>query len=544
MSRLPRPALLALAACALALAARAGSAQEGVSLELRVERAIQRGVAWVAKQQKPDGSWPGAEQDHPGGTTALAALTLLKSGVGRDEPVLREALASLRRTVFKSTYSASVYLMLLAALIDKTHTNVAGEGRECFEFLLTHQQDGVWAYPWGGADMSNTQFALLGLRAGTQLSFEVPEKTIESCAVALFRQQRADGGFAYDPGRTETGGMSAATLGGLAILGELAKGREKLEGIFSKRRSDLARAEGWMEQHFQVARNPYGERYWTTGFQYANLWAIERWCGLTGHTRIGAHDWYREIAAWLVDEQRQDGAWCNPGSTDLYDTCFALLTLRRATISAPFELGDTWKKLDQEKQAQAGAARLVAAPEIPRALDWLVCGPLRDKPGMPQFLDPSALHLDKLHARERTKLAGEEFEHVALQKDGWTNLEELAKRDRDNAEWVLACALEWAPPKEAAAEPLAALAWLTFEDGAKVWLDGKLVLEDLRMQSAIEEHTHVALALAPGVHELVVLLGDERGASAFAARFSDAQGRPLPAGFGASAEPPRAAKKR
>ena len=544
MSRFPRPAPLCLLACALALAPRAAPAQQGVSLELRVERAIQRGVAWLAKQQKPDGSWPGAEQDHPGGSSALAALTLLKSGVGRDEPLVRDALASLRKVVFKSTYSAAVYLMLQAALLDKSRTNVAGEGRECFEFLLSHQQDGVWAYPWGGADMSNTQFALLGLRAGAPLSFEVPDRAIESCAGALFRQQRADGSFAYDPGRTPTGGVTAATLGGLAILAELAKGREKLEGLFSKHKPDLARAEAWLEQHFQVAHNPYGERYWTTSFQYAQLWAIERWCGLNARTKVGTHDWYRECAAWLVDEQRPDGAWCNPGSTDLYDTCFALLTLRRATISAPFELGDTWKRLDAEKEARAAAPRVAADPAIPRALDWLVCGPLRDKPGMPQFLDPGALHLDKLHARERGKLGGEEFEHVTLQKDGWTNLEQLVQRDRDNAEWVLACALEWQPPKEATSAPLAVLVWLTFEDGAKVWLDGKLLLEDLRMQSAIEEHTRVALELAPGVHELVVLLGDERGASAFAARFSDAQGKALPAGFTPSAEPPRSARKR
>ncbi len=544
MALAPRPALALLGACALALAGRAEGAQDGVSLELRVQRAIERGVAWLVKQQKPDGSWPGAEQDHPGGTSSLAALTLVKSGIGRDEPPVRDALAALKKVVFQSTYSASVYLMLQAALIDKSHTAAGGEGRDCFEFLLSHQQDGVWAYPWGGADMSNTQFALLGLRAGAQLSFEVPEKSIEACATQLFRWQQPDGSFAYDPGRTQTGGVTGATLGGLAILAQLGKGRETIESFFAKHRADIARAETWMEQHFQVARNPYGDRYWTTSFQYANLWGIERWCGFSARTRIGSHDWYREIAAWLVDEQHENGSWANPGSTDLTDTCFALLTLRRASVSAPFELGDTWKKLDQEKQAQAGAPRVLAAPEIPRARDWLVCGPLRDKPGMPQFLDPSALHLDRLHARERTKLAAEEFARVELQKDGWTNLEELVKRDRDNAEWVLACALEWSPPKEAGSEPLAALVWLTFEDGAKVWLDGKLVLEDLRMQSAIEEHTHVALALAPGVHELVVLLGDERGASAFAARFSDAQGKPLPAGFSASAEPPRAVKKR
>jgi hypothetical protein len=109
---------------------------------------------------------------------------------------------------------------------------------------------------------------------------------------------------------------------------------------------------------------------------------------------------------------------------------------------------------------------------------------------------------------------------------------------------VLACVVSWEPGKSAGPEPLRALLWLTFEDGIKAWLDGKPIGESLRMQSAIEESLSLELALAPGLHELVVLLPDDRGAAAFAARFSDAEGKPLPLGFTLAAEPPRSAKKR
>ncbi len=539
----PRPLAFGLACCALALAPRAASAQ-GVSLELRVQRAIERGVAYLIKEQKPDGTWSGDEQSHPGGQTSLVALTLVKSGIARDDPHLRDALLALRPVVFKSTYSASVFLMLQAALIDKSKTNVAGEGRDCFEFLISHQVDGLWAYPSGGIDMSNTQFALLGLRAGAQLGFEVPEKTIESCIPALYRWQRPDGGFPYAPDRDSTGSMTAATLGGLAVLAELGARSERIGGIFAKHRADLARAEGWMEQHLLPEGNPYGERYWTTSWHYAHLWALERWCGLTNRAKVGTHDWYREIAAWLVDQQQLNGAWSYAGSPEILDTCFALLFLRRSTISAPFELGDMWKKLDQEKQAQAAAPKLAPAGEIPFASEWLACGPLRDKPGLPQFFDPSALKLEKLHARDKVKLGGQEFGRVTLRKEGWTNLDEALKREFDQGECVLATTLGWDPGKQAGTEALRALLWLTFEDGIKVWLDGQPLGESLRMQSAIEECLHVELTLAPGPHELLLLVADDRGAAAFGARFTDLQGKALPAGFSCTPEPPRAAKKR
>jgi hypothetical protein len=392
--------------------------------------------------------------------------------------------------------------------------------------------------------MSNTQFALLGLRAGAQLGVEVPEKTIEACLAALYRWQRPDGGFPYTADHDATGSMTAATLGGLAVLAELGKRDEHMPSLLARHRADLARAEAWMEQHFLPENNPYGERYWTTSWHYAHLWAIERWCGLTNRAKVGTHDWYGEIASWLVEQQQPDGAWCHAGSSATRDTCFALLFLRRSTISAPFELGQTWKQLDREKAAQAARPKLAPAEGTRYATDWLACGPLKDKPGLPQFLEPSALHLEKLHARERLELQGQEFERVALKPDGWTNLDETLKRELDQGECLLACAPSWSPGAQAGNEPLSVLLWLTFEDGAKVWLDGKPVGESLRMQSAIEECLHVELRLAPGTHELLVLIGDERGVAAFGARFTDAEGKSLPAGFALATEPPRTAKKR
>ena len=51
-----------------------------------------------------------------------------------------------------------------------------------------------------------------------------------------------------------------------------------------------------------------------------------------GTERFGAHEWYPEGATYLLGEQKPDGSW-KAGKSDheIWDTCFAILFLRRAT---------------------------------------------------------------------------------------------------------------------------------------------------------------------------------------------------------------------
>jgi hypothetical protein len=62
---------------------------------------------------------------------------------------------------------------------------------------------------------------------------------------------------------------------------------------------------------------------------------------LTGLVRFGEHDWYADGARQLLREQRADGAWIADGRPPwpptglmVADTCFALLFLRKATLTA------------------------------------------------------------------------------------------------------------------------------------------------------------------------------------------------------------------
>ncbi len=60
-----------------------------------VRSAIDRGVRYLKRQQRPNGSWD-ASPSFPGGATALCTLALLNCGVEVDDPAVHKALNHLR----------------------------------------------------------------------------------------------------------------------------------------------------------------------------------------------------------------------------------------------------------------------------------------------------------------------------------------------------------------------------------------------------------------------------------------------------------------
>jgi hypothetical protein len=527
--------------------------QQETPLDLRVEGAIARGIKWLDSQQSNDGSWPGHEQRHPGGMTALACFTLVKSGVAADDKSLCGGLRAISTVHFVSTYSSSLELQLFAALRDlrgASRPGAIGAGasgagaaveaalngatpRESFDFLVTANQDGLWSYPGDHIDMSNTQFALLGLRAGAQLGYEVPPKLLEHSAAALVRQQDDSGGFGYHPGEAERGGMTAATLAGIAVITELAHGNPEILSPFAKKKDRLRAAETWMEARFDAAHQAFGSGGWTPTFEYEYLWAIERWCGLSGRKKLAAHDWYREGAEYILEEQGILGDW----NKSLEDTCFALLFLRRATMTGWEDKSALYKRLDEENQRIKEKPKVVPAAQVPRITDWLVAGPYHDEKGNPAFV---AMDLAKLRPRERQKFQDKTFGRVELKSDGWTDLEVATGRTGDHIDWVVATTLTWSPPA-GEKHPVDAILWFAFEDAWKIWLDGKLLSSEMRMASAIVEDVQIPISLEPGEHALVVLVADHVGASAFSGRITDRSGKAMPAGFTAGID---AAKKK
>src|SRR5688572_24821720 len=92
----------------------AQQAADGPIDAAQVLAAIERGVAYLKREQLPRGRWS-EMGGYEGGVTALCTLALLNSGVGVDDPVVRQALTYLRGLQLDKTYTVSLQTMVLAA---------------------------------------------------------------------------------------------------------------------------------------------------------------------------------------------------------------------------------------------------------------------------------------------------------------------------------------------------------------------------------------------------------------------------------------------
>lgn len=487
---------------------------EAVPLELRVNRSIALAVEYLRGRQEPDGTFRFHEQSHPGGGTALGALALAVAGVRRSDPALSKAMAGLAQMEWKSTYSSAVYLLACEAMGDWNARRASAE--RALAFLVEHQDQGVWAYPWGHHCGSNTQFALMGLLAAHRMGLEVPEATLTAAAESLWRFQDQEGGFVYEVGRRPYAGMTAAALSGMAVLETIGAAHPRVRAALRKHERDRERAEAWLAERFDPTRNTYENGTWTPFWHYAYMWAIERWCGLTEQREFAGLDWYRTGAAWLVDTQAGDGSW-ESDDKGFENTCLALLFLRRATVSAAGEVEEIYRELDR---ARAERSRLPTRPGAgaARLVEWWLAGPWQGKEGA-LVLDDPPFDAREARPKARTKLARRAWERTTLKADGWTDLEEHTGRGGDWQLWCLTGELEVTGD-----EPFLGWLWLELEDGWEVWIDDQLASREPRVGSAINGDVRIALELAPGVHTLVLLVEDVHGAAAFGARLSDRAG--------------------
>jgi uncharacterized protein (TIGR03067 family) len=240
-----------------------------------IERAIDRGVAYLRKTQTPDGSW---QYSSPAaGMTALAGLTLLECGVDGKDPAVQKAAKYLRDASINLTHTYSISLAIL--FFDRL-----GEPRdipliESLTIRLLAGQDatGGWTYdcpavsasevrrlqavvtgrtppseakhegseerrgvrnlapeiqqqlailerrvPEVGTrtpDNSNTQFAILALWVGRRQGLPV-DRALARLEARFRKTQNPDGGWGYIPETSHetTPAMTCAGLLGLAVV--------------------------------------------------------------------------------------------------------------------------------------------------------------------------------------------------------------------------------------------------------------------------------------------------------------------------------------
>jgi len=332
-------------------------------LQQQIDRAIERAQQYL-EQQAPQ---------QPEGYASLVAVALLKSGVSRESPVLRDLLTRISDRVQDGkftpgshhVYDAGVTLMALASA---DPVGYRPQIEAIARFLIEHQgPQGDWDYPnRTHGDTSISQYAMLGLWEAARAGVAVPPEVWDRAARWHVTRQVSDGGFAYHPSPTgNTGGslhsMTAAGVGSLLIARrhlypnavdhrpeEVAPVRDnqrkygvleplppeegtpaelkftsyvpqmRLAAIDKSIDGGLA----WLQSRFTVDQ--------PSGHPIYYLYGLERSMALANLHQIGEHDWYLEGAEHLVRTQAPDGSWSD-SSSSVAGACFGVLFLSRAT---------------------------------------------------------------------------------------------------------------------------------------------------------------------------------------------------------------------
>jgi len=335
--------------------------QEAVRQE-QIDAAVERGCAFLVKTYDDALARGRLDAVERVGQSALSLYTLLKSGAEPQSELVRKLLLHVSMQRIEHTYDAACTLLALAADDPMSHRPWIDE--LALQLVEWQTAEGDWGYPGGGPDLSNTQYAALGLWAASRAGFEVPSDVWTELARASLRYADSDGGFGYSisigRGRSATGSMTAAGIGTLAIC-EARLRRAKTLPEELGRQIAHARERGleWLATNFTAKTNPR-----SGGWHYYYLYGLERLGAFVGAPKIGAHDWYEAGARFLVNAQDEGGSWNN--GTDLSDTCFALLFLRRATaFDAPRKGPVTGEDLSKE---DASAFRIRADGEGPLSI--------------------------------------------------------------------------------------------------------------------------------------------------------------------------------
>jgi len=344
----PLVSVTALAALALSCSLQAQKVHpDEFKLKPQIDKAIAEGVESLLDAQIRDGSW-GVVDGQLGGQTGLCTYALLKSGVSPDHPALQRAFGFLDNITPDKTYSVGCMLLAYGATGKPEHQ---AKLRELLATMLRIQANqGTWGYPHGAPDLSNTQYAALGLWSADKAGLKVPPEAWMSLIEGTMLHQEAY--HLVDVGITGRTGVAKREVAGFQYRANGAKDNKNATGTMTtagvsilkiceiglgkklrkKDRKELTRALnaglGWLEAHFSVQHDQRpGQRAGRWLLYY--LYGMERVGGLAQREQFGEHWWYVAGVPEVLKRQK-NGSWGR-----VYDTCFALLFLRRATKLGP-----------------------------------------------------------------------------------------------------------------------------------------------------------------------------------------------------------------
>jgi hypothetical protein len=354
-------ALLVAVLCSASLAAPAKGATQTA-----INEAISDGVAYLVSQQNVDGSWPGGYAADTGfalavlehnaehlGTTPLAPTYMYHTNVQNGLNYLFSSATydAGHSWVYwnvggNNAYQTGPCLMGIARSGAPTATVVGGAlngltykqvAQMAVDWLGSAQvpigiNTGAWYYTKGSPTMSGDQsatgWATMGLGyAVHSMGCTLPAGLLDRLALwNEYIQYHVAGSDFGGAGYTGPGGWiniykTGHLLFALGLTGATATSPRVLDALT------------YMDVHWGDSNPDPG---WRPSF-IATVAATKGFTQLGIETFMG-HDWYSDFADVIVANQYSDGHWLGQGFgefTDVRSTCWALLTLLRATSHVP-----------------------------------------------------------------------------------------------------------------------------------------------------------------------------------------------------------------
>src|SRR5262245_47837176 len=295
----------------------------------KVKAAQEQGIKFLKKEQKDQGrgtwNW---ENDQlatlqPGGTSALALLALLESGVKVDDEVVARGLKYLRTVEPKHTYVVSLQTQVLCKANQKEDAKLIERNVAWLEMAAVWNKANLegWSYGTGGRpDNSNTRYAVSGLYAAQKAGFKVNKADFWAAVRDYYvSTQTKVGGWNYVTGAANGKGTHTMTLSGIVGLCQSKHVLGKDE-----KATDTAIEKGWdwIASEFTLK---------TPVHLFYNLDLIAAAGRISDRKHIGTaekkRDWYREGADWLIENQKGGGEWKLDTAIDNFpviSTSFAL----------------------------------------------------------------------------------------------------------------------------------------------------------------------------------------------------------------------------
>jgi hypothetical protein len=311
--------------------ARRGDIPEGTPemMTEATDKAIRDGLAWLARNQNPDGSFGAGTYRGNIAVTSLCGLAFMASGSspGRgpfgaqidkallyvmDNTSQSGFIAVAASSTHGPMYSHGFGTLFLAEAYGMTHRPEIREKLQKAVRLIIDSQnvEGGWRYQpvRRDADLSVTICQINALRAARNAGLYIPKETVAACILYVKRSQNPDGGFRYMlQGGASAFPRSAAGVVALQSAGEYDT-KEVRDGV------------AYLRQYIREIK--LGNRY--SHYYYGHYYAAQAmW--LRGGPDWA--EWYPAIRDELVKRQALSGSWSDTICNE-YGTAMALIILQ------------------------------------------------------------------------------------------------------------------------------------------------------------------------------------------------------------------------